>query len=414
MKAEVITIGDELLLGYTVDTNSAFVARQLSGLGFDVAYKTSVGDNLDAMEEAFRLALKRAQVIITTGGLGPTDDDLTKRAIVKVFKRNLIFQEDILEKIKERFAARGMEMPALSQNQALQPQGATFFPNSIGSAVGICLSEQGKIFISLPGVPIEMRTIITDEVVPYLAKLNLKRSLKVITLRTTGIGESHVEEKINEGMKIEPGVKLAYLPGFGAVDLRVIASADTPDEAEQKAQNLVRHLEKRIGHYIFGYDDDTLEAVVGQLLVDNDRTSSVAESFTAGQLGMTITSVPGSSTWFKGGVIAYANEVKVKQLGVPEEILAEHGAVSEACALAMATGVRSVFKTDFAVSITGIAGPDGGTPEKPVGTTWIGLASARETYARRFLMGRDRTINRTRAVNCALEMLRREILDIKE
>jgi len=413
MKAEVITIGDELLLGFTVDTNSAFIARQLSGLGFEVAYKTTVGDSLDSMEEAFRLALRRVQVVVTTGGLGPTDDDLTKRAIVKVFKRNLIFHEDILEKIKERFAARGMEMPALSQNQALQPQGATFFTNALGSAVGICLSEQGKIFISLPGVPIEMRRIMTDEVIPYLSKLNLRRSLKVITLRTTGIGESHVFEKISDGLKFEPGVKLAYLPGYGAVDLRVIASADTPDDAEQKAQALVRHLEKRIGHYIFGHDNDTLEGVVGQLLKDNDRTLSVAESCTAGQLGMTVTAVPGSSGWFKGGVIAYDNEVKIRQLGVSEEILAAHGAVSQECVLAMAAGARSLFKTDFALAITGIAGPDGGTTDKPVGTTWIGLASARENYARLFVLGRDREINRTRAVNCALELLRREILDIK-
>jgi len=414
MKVEIITIGDELLYGFTVDTNSAFIARELAGIGFEIAYKTSVGDQLEAMEEAFNLALRRAQVVIVTGGLGPTDDDLTKRAIVKVFKRSLVFHEDVLAAIKERFACRGLEMPALTQNQALLPQGATFFPNRIGSAVGICLEEQGRVFIALPGVPVEMKLILTEEVVPYLFKLHAGRAIRVITVRTTGIGESHITEMIAPGLRLEPGVKLAYLPGYGAVDLRVMATAAEPAEAQDKAQRLVQYLEKTLGPYVYGRDDDTLSAVLGQLLKDNDRTLAVAESCTGGQLGMTITETPGSSAYFKGGVIAYDNEVKTAQLGVPAELLAQYGAVSEECALAMAVGCRNLLDTDYALAITGVAGPDGGTDEKPVGTTYVGLASARGSYARRFPFGKDRAMNRTRAVNAALEMLRREILDIKE
>lgn len=413
MKAEIIAIGDEVLHGYTVDTNSPFIARQLSGLGFTIQLKSVVGDNVEAMEEAFRLALKRSQVVIVTGGLGPTDDDLTKRAIVKVFKRNLILHDNVLETIRERFAGRGMEMPALSQNQALLPQGATFFPNRLGSAVGICIAEQGRVFIALPGVPIEMRQIMTDEVVPYLAKLNIGQATSIITMRTTGIGESSLSELIAPDLKIETGVKLAYLPHFGSVDLRVIATAPGKAEADEKAARLARHVEKAVGNYIFGHDEETLAGVVGQLLKDNDKSLAVAESCTAGQLGMAITDVAGASAYFRGGIVAYDNDIKIAQLGVSEEILTQHGAVSEECALAMATGCRKLFKSDYALSITGIAGPDGGTADKPVGTTYVGLASAHASYVEHFRFGTERQINRTRAVNAALELLRREILDIK-
>jgi len=414
MDAEIIAIGDELLLGHTVDTNSVYISRQLAAIGFDVSFKGVVGDNLEAMEEAFCLALRRSKVVIVTGGLGPTDDDLTKRAIVKVFKRNLILHDEILEALKDRWAERGLKMPALSQNQALLPQGATFFPNKLGSAVGICIAEQGRVFISLPGVPVEMQQIMTDEVVPYLANLKIGQAIKIVTLRTTGIGESVLSEKIAPGLKPETGVRLAYLPAFGQVDLRVVASAQEQSEADEKAERLVRHVEKAVGKYLYGRDDDTLAGVIGQLLKDNDKTLAVAESCTAGQLGMAITDVPGASSYFIGGLLAYANEVKTEQLGVSEEIIVEHGAVSEECAVAMATGCRKLFGTDYALSVTGIAGPEGGTDDKPVGTTYIGLASAHSTMATLFRFGTDRHINRTRAVNAALEMLRREILDIRD
>ncbi len=414
MNAEIIAIGDELLLGHTVDTNSVFISQRLAAIGLDVRFKSVVGDNLEAMEEAMRLALKRSRVVITTGGLGPTDDDLTKRAIVKVFRRNLVLHDEVLETISKRFAARGLEMPALSQNQALLPQGATLFPNKIGSAVGIGIAEEGRSFIALPGVPIEMRQIMTDEVGPYLAGLNAGQVIRIVTLRTAGVGESILSEKIAPGLKPEPGVKLAYLPQFGSVDLRVIARAAEPAEADDRAGKLVRHVEKAVGSHIYGRGDDTLAGVVGQLLRDNDKTLAVAESCTAGQLGMAITEVPGASSYFVGGLLAYDNEVKVSQLGVAEDTLAEHGAVSEACAVAMATGCRRLFETDYSLSITGIAGPDGGTADKPVGTTYIGLASAHATFAKLFRFGNDRTMNRAWAVNAALEMLRREILDIEE
>lgn len=412
MDVEIITIGDEIVNGLKVDTNSAELAQRITAAGFNVKYASSVGDSLAEMEEVFRLALKRTPLVITTGGLGPTDDDLTKRAIVKVFKRNLIFHDEILEQLKARWAARGLEMPPASQNQALLPQGATFFPNMHGSAVGICISEQGRIFIALPGVPVEMRQILEEEVLPYLSGLHLKQATSSIILRTTGIGESNLSELIKPNLKVPPGVKLAYLPSHGSVSLRVMAFGENKQEANVKAQELARHLEKAVGKYIFGREDDTLEAVVGQLLLDNDKTLSVAESCTGGQLGMTITSVPGSSGYFVGGCLAYTNEVKTSLLEVPGDIFDAYGAVSEECAVAMAAGCRKRFNTDYALAITGIAGPDGGSDEKPVGTTYIGLASAHNSFARLFKFGKDRAVNRTRAVCAALELLRRDILDI--
>ncbi|MCB2231546.1 competence/damage-inducible protein A [bacterium] len=412
MEVELITIGDEIITGHTIDTNAAYMATRLVDNGFVVRYRTSVGDNAEDMEEAFRQALKRVDIVLTTGGLGPTDDDITKRSIVKVFKRNLIFHEDVLEDIRARYARRGIEMPAINQNQALLPQGATFFPNANGSAVGICIAEQGRIFISLPGVPFEMRQILDDHVIPYLRGVGDRHALKVIKVRTTGIIESKIAEIIVGELKLEPGVRLAYLPGYRGVDLRVIASGETQDEADEKARGLVRFLEEKVGDYVYGYDEDTLDEVVGQLLKDNDRTLSVAESCTAGLLGAAITSVHGASVYFKGGVLAYANDVKIRQLGVPADIIEQHGAVSEECAIAMAAGCRERFETDYALSITGIAGPDGGTDEKPVGTVWIGLATAREQRARCLHLGGLRDAIRKRSVFGALEMLRREILDI--
>lgn len=412
MDVEIITIGDEVVTGHTVDTNSSFIGRALTDIGLNVKYKTSVGDALDVMEEALRIALKRAQVVIATGGLGPTEDDMTKRAIVKVFKRNLIFHEDVLAEIKERYRRRGIEMPAINQNQALLPQGARFFPNRFGSAVGICIAEEGRIFIALPGVPMEMRQLMADEVVPYLRSLKGGLTLKVIKLRTTGIIESALSELIAQNMKVDPTVRLGYLPSPCGVDLRIIAPGATEADAEEKAKGVAFRLNEVIGKYLYGRDEDSLESVIGALLTKRKEKLCVAESCTGGQLGMAITSVPGSSNYFVGGVLSYSNEVKLQQLGVDELILKQVGAVSEQCALAMAIGARKLFKTDYALSVTGIAGPDGGTEEKPVGLTFISLAAPKRTFARKFQFGANREFNRSRAVYAALEMLRREILGI--
>ncbi len=413
MKIEIITIGDEILSGHTVDTNAAFLASSLTDNGFEVSFLSSTGDSIDMMITAFRLALSRAEIIITTGGLGPTDDDITKKAIVKVFKRNLIYHEEILEDIKKRFERRGLEMPAINQNQALLPQGAKIFPNSFGSAVGLCLTENNKTFISLPGVPLEAKQIFNDEVLPFLNNLTQTKSFKIIKLRTTGIIESKLAELIKPKLELTSNVKLAYLPTYGGVDLRIMATGETDEEAEDSALKLKRYLETTVGKYIYGTDNDSLEAVIGQLLIDNDKTLATAESCTGGYLGSLITSIPGASGYFPGGVVTYSNESKQRDINVPLDIIESHGAVSEECAVAMADGCRKKFDTDYALSITGIAGPEGGTDPKPVGTTYIGLASAHNNYARRFNFGNERIANRIRAAYAALELLRRDMLDIK-
>ncbi|MDZ4722303.1 MAG: competence/damage-inducible protein A [candidate division Zixibacteria bacterium] len=412
MTVEIITIGDEVTTGHTVDTNSSTIARKLTDIGLQIKYKSSVGDVVESMEEVFRIALKRAEIVITTGGLGPTDDDLTKRAIVKVFKRNLIFHEEILEDMNRRYAARGIENPAINQNQALLPQGAIFFPNKTGSAVGICIQENGRIFISLPGVPREMEQILQDEVIPFLQKNMVKSFSTIIKLRTIGAPESKLAELIAPKLKIEPNVRLAYLPSYGGVDLRVIVTGDSQEETDKKAQTLIRHLEKGCGKYIYGRDTDTLEGIIGQLLKDNDKTLAVAESVTGGQLGMLITTVAGSSKYFLGGVIAYTNEVKMRESNVSETVINTNGAVSEECAIAMAVGARGRFNSDYALAVTGVAGPDS-SEGQAVGTTFIALASSQPAYAKKFNFGTDRFQIRTRASYAALEILRREILDLK-
>ncbi len=409
---EILTIGDEVLTGHTVDTNASWLATELTGAGLTILYQSSVGDDIDTMEQAIRLAMKRTDIVIATGGLGPTDDDLTKRAIVKVFKRNLIFHEDVLESLKSRYAARGIEMPAINQNQALLPQGATFFPNKLGSAVGICIVDHDHHFIALPGVPKEMKQIVTDEVIPYLKNLGSDQAISVVKLRTTGIIESKLAEMIAPELKLESGVRLAYLPSYSGVDLRIIAASATQQDADAKAARLASTLERVCDKYLYGRNDDSLEGVIGELLVKRRAKLAVAESCTGGQLGMTITSVAGSSDYFLGGVLAYDNRVKISQLGVAEEILRQHGAVSEECAKAMATGAKKLLNADYALAVTGVAGPGGGTPEKPVGLTWIGIATPGGVSARSFRFSSDRQVNRTRAVYSALEMLRRELLGI--
>jgi len=414
MDVELISIGDEIITGHTVDTNTPYIARRMAEIGLNVVYRSAVGDDLQRMEEVILQALKRVDIVIATGGLGPTDDDITKKAIVKVFKRNLVFHEDVLEDLKKRFAARGIEMPSINQNQALLPQGGIYLPNRVGSAVGIVIVEEGKVFVSLPGVPREMQVITDEELIPYLqANLVKHGHLKINKLRTTGIFESALAETITPGLKVPENVKVAYLPSYSGVDLRVIASGGNQEAAEKAADKVTEQLRGLIGKYIYGEDDDTLEEVIGRLLTERGETVATAESCTAGLLAGKITDVPGASNYFKKGVISYSNESKIDDLGVPSGIIEKHGAVSSETAEAMASGIRDKASVDYAIAITGVAGPDGGTEEKPVGTVFIAVASAGGVVSRKFLMSNDRQANRGRSVYAAMEMLRRAILEIR-
>jgi len=412
MEVEIITIGDEIISGHTIDTNSAYIARKLAEIGLPVMYRTAVGDDIKKMEEAIFLALKRADIVITTGGLGPTDDDITKRAIVKVFKRNLVFHEDVLEDIKKRFAARGIEMPSINQNQALLPQGAVYLPNRVGSAVGIVIDETGKIFAALPGVPREMQIITDEELIPYIESHTNRQYIRTIKLRTTGIFESALADKIGSQVKPSDSLKLAYLPSYSGVDLRIISTGTDSDEVNRNAEEMASKLRDVVGRYIFGENDDTLEMMIGKLLKERGEKVATAESCTAGLLGARITEVPGSSAYFDRGVITYSNESKTELLGVLEEIIEKYGAVSIETAEAMASGVMKLSGCNYGVAITGIAGPDGGTEEKPVGTVFIAVASEKGVVSKKLQLSRDREMNRNRSVYGALELLRRTILGI--
>ena len=399
MKAEVITIGDEILLGQTIDTNSAFISRELSQLGIDVNYKTSVGDDIQTISEALTTGLSRADLVITTGGLGPTNDDITKKAIVKVFKRNLVFHEEILKKVEEGFRKRGMEMPKINQNQALQPQGSKALPNQFGSAPGIFIQEKDKIFFALPGVPLEMRSIMENDVLPLLQRVS---EVKVFQrkLRTTDMPESLIYEMIEPIINNRPEVKVAFLPGFLGVDIRLNS------ESQEKLEGMENNIKEVLGNSIYGEDDISLEEVVGKLLKDKGKTISVAESCTGGLIGKRFTNVSGSSEYFERGVVSYSNQAKMEILKVPQDMIEKHGAVSEQVAILMAEGIRKISRTDYGLSVTGIAGPTGGTEEKPVGLVWIGFAHENDSFAQKFLFGEDRETNRQRAAQAALNLVR--------
>ena len=406
MKAEIIIIGDEILYGQTLDTNSAFIAEKLGELGVEISYKTAVGDEVKKIVEAIHLAQRRVDLVIATGGLGPTSDDLTVKAIAKAFKRTLIFHPEILKKIEARFKTRGIEMPKINQNQALIPQGAKTLENPLGSAPGILIEEDKKIFIALPGVPKEMKAMLEQEVIPRLKTKIGKTKIVHRKIRTTGIIESKLYEKIKDLLKDLIEIKVAFLPGYQGVDLRLTANLKTSSKSKDALTQLEEKIKERIGEFIYGYDEQTLEEMVGKILKEKGKTLSLAESCTGGMVAARITNISGSSDYFERGVVSYSNQTKMEILGVPKELLDKFGAVSPEVALAMAKGIRQISKTDLGLSVTGIAGPSGGTKEKPVGLIYIGLADAQNSWVEKFLFGQDRMINRERASQAALNMVR--------
>ena len=377
-------------------------------------WRVTVGDNVDQIIEAIARAMQRSELVIATGGLGPTSDDVTKKAITKYFKRPLILHDDVLKDIENRFKTRGIPMPAINQNQALLPQGATFIPNTRGSAVGIVIEENGHMFISLPGVPDEMEAMVTG----WISNAIRKRSDRLITLhrklRTVGIFESALYEKIADLVETrhagESILTVAFLPSPRGVDLRLTVTTHDQNEGQRQLNELESKIESRIGSYIYGHGDETLPEVVGNLLRERKLKLAVAESCTGGLLGKMITDISGSSDYFLGGVIAYSNDIKIKELSVPPDIISKHGAVSEQCARFMAEGARKEFNADITVSITGVAGPTGESPEKPVGLTFIGLSSTDKVVVQEERFAGDRERNRERAATFALEMVRRYLL----
>ena len=414
MKIEVVTIGDELLLGFTLDTNAAHLARILAAEGVEIERRTTCGDTAESIASAVREALDRTGAVITTGGLGPTSDDLTKPSIAALFGREMVLDAEHLAWMRDRWLTRFQRpMPESNRQQAMLPAGARKLVNHHGSAPGIWLEDdRGRWVAMLPGVPREMRGMLSDTLLP-LVRERLGSGGRVVrsrTLRTTGIGESHIADLVATIVGGVGDVGLAYLPNADGTDLRLTVRDAAPDDANAWLAQAAVLLRTVVADAVYGEDGDDLAAVVLDLCRVRGVTVGVAESCTGGLLGARLTAIPGSSDVVRGGVIAYHDVVKQALLSVPEAMLHEHGAVSEPVVGAMAAGIRTATGVDAALAITGIAGPGGGTEEKPVGTVWIALDFRGEVQSRRFVMVGDRGEIRHRSAQAALEMLRRKLM----
>jgi nicotinamide-nucleotide amidase len=414
MKIEIVTIGDELLLGYTIDTNAAHLARVLAAEGVEISRRTTCGDTADSIATAVREALDRAGAVITTGGLGPTSDDLTKPSIAALFGREMVLDEEHLAWMQERWRTRFQRaMPESNRQQAMLPAGARKLVNNHGSAPGIWLEdERGRWVAMLPGVPREMRGMLADTLLPLIRERLGGGGLVVRsrTLRTTGVGESHIADLV---ATIDGGVgpvELAYLPNADGTDLRLTVRGALPEDADARLAAAAERLRSVVGAAVYGEEAADLADVVLRMCRKRKLKVAVAESCTGGLLGARLTAIPGSSDVVRGGIISYDNGIKTSLLGVPKAMLDEHGAVSEPVARAMATGARSATDANVALAITGVAGPDGGSESKPVGTVWIALDMNGEVEARRYNMIGDRGEIRHRSAQAAMEMLRRRLL----
>lgn len=416
MRAEIITVGDELLIGQVVNTNAAYVGEQLSFAGVDVATVTAVGDHEEAIERALRDAWDRSDAIIVTGGLGPTHDDITKKVLCKFFNAGLVLHEPTVESIRGLLTSRNLAWSERAQEQAMVPQGATVIPNRYGTAPGLMFERQGKVLVAMAGVPYEMKGIIDSFVVPYFHEHPSGVSILHRTLNTTGISESLLSEKlgnIDEMVGVsneERRATLAFLPSPQGVRIRISVRERNLKNAQTRVEEIESRIRARAGSYIFGCNEEILEEVVGRLLKERGLTIAVAESCTGGLIADRITNVPGSSDYFESGVVVYSNSSKVEFLRVAQELIDRNGAVSREVAEAMAAGVRKRASTDLGLSTTGIAGPTGGTAEKPVGLVWIGYADDRETLSFRFHLGNDRRRVKERAAQAALDLVRRKLL----
>lgn len=411
MIAEIVTIGDELLIGQVIDTNSAWIAEQLNLVGIKVHQITSISDDRAHILKTLKEAGSRANLILITGGLGPTKDDITKHTLCEYFDTTLVFHQPSFDHVVELFRLRGFPVTALNRQQAEVPANCTPLKNTNGTAPGMWFEKDGVTYISMPGVPFEMKALITDEVLPRLTQKLNSTYIVHKTILTQGVGESFLAKSIESWEDNLPeNFKLAYLPQPGIVRLRLTALGPNREDLKLELERQIDKLKKLIPDLIFGFDDETLEFVVGKLLKEKKQTLSTAESCTGGYISHLITSVAGSSAYFTGTIVSYANQVKEKELGVDPLAIENYGAVSETVVKQMAEGARLKFGTDYALAVSGIAGPDGGTDEKPVGTTWIALSTKNHTIAKMFLFGEHRGRNIRKAALAALNMLRMELL----
>ncbi|HEY9432254.1 MAG TPA: competence/damage-inducible protein A [Blastocatellia bacterium] len=409
LNAEIIAIGSEMLTPFRLDTNSLWLTERLNSMGVEVKLKTVVGDDEARLEETVRDAMKRSEIVIATGGLGPTEDDITRKIFARVLKRQLILEDAILEKLRARFARRNMPMPEINARQALVIHGAQILENDNGTAPGMLITEGKCTIVLLPGPPREMKPIFDALVAPVLKQRAGDMLIARRTLSIFGLGESAVDELAAPIYTKYQNPSTTILFKDGQIELHLTAQARNEGETVKMLDDLAGRLDEVLGEYIFSRKNETLEAVVGQSLKMCGYTLATAESCTGGLLAGRITDVPGSSEYFLEGVVSYSNEAKIDLLGVPKKLIATHGAVSEQVAGAMAAGIRKRAGSTFGVGVTGVAGPGGGSTEKPVGLVYIALADDSQNTTRKFIFPGDRQFIRTLSVNAALDMLRRRI-----
>jgi len=417
MKAEILTIGDEILIGQIINTNSVWIAQQLNLLGIKVVHMASVSDEENAIVEAFDQAAKRADFVFITGGLGPTKDDITKKVFAKYFNTDLILDEEVLKDVDKYFSKRGRQLTDINAQQAMLPKGCTVIKNNNGTAPGMWMQKDKTVFISMPGVPYEMKGMMTDGILPKILKENTLPSIYHKSILTQGIGESTIAEIANdwEDALIEKNIKLAYLPQPGSVRLRLSTFGNEPSLLKKNVEEEIEKFKLLLGKYIFGYEEygeepPSIEKIVSELLRERKQTLALAESCTGGYIASLFTAIPGASEIFKGAIVPYTNLSKHELLQVDEKLFTTVGSVSQEVVEQLAQNVLKKFNSDYAIAISGIAGPTGGTPEKPVGTVWAAVANKEKVLAFKLQFGDNRQRNITMTASAAINLLRKLIL----
>lgn len=411
MDVEIINTGTELLLGEIVNTNFVYLASKLNQLGFNVLYQSTVGDNRLRMTEVITHALSRADIIITTGGLGPTMGDITKEVTAQVVGRKLILHYDSLNNIRCYFSSLHKEMPENNIRQAMIPEGAIVLNNTCGTAPGVILEDGGKIVINLPGPPVETQAMFDKSVIPYLIeRFGMQGVIHSRILHTYNIGESALEEQIKDLVINQSNPTIALYARQGGINIRLTAKAEDIQSANKLIDRTEKQIRNRVGHFIYGVDDETLPGVVGQLLHTKKATISLAESCTGGLTTSMLTDIPGSSAYVKGSIVSYSNDIKINEVGVMPYTLEKYGAVSEQTAVEMAEGMKRRFETSVAVGITGIAGPGGATDVKPVGLVYIAITGYLGTKCHKYNFSGSRTDIKYRSAMTALNLIRNYLL----
>ena len=410
MNAEIIAIGSELLTPYRLDTNSLYLTDELNKLGIRVIHKAVVGDSRNEMRSSFRHALDRSDLIIASGGLGPTDDDLTRETVADLLGRKLSLNEEILRGIQERFRRFARTMPEINARQAMVPQGAVVLPNPRGTAPGLWIEPEGHIVILLPGPPAELKGLFESEVRARLARHGSSERLYTRDLRITGLPESEVEQRVRPLYEMYPDTETTILASPTGIQLHPRVWSRDAAQAEKLLEEIVSRMALALGEHLYSTKGESLEEVVARELLENRATIAVAESCTGGMLAERLTNIPGSSTYFLGGVVCYSNDLKTSLVNVPPDLIESKGAVSSEVALALADGIRKFTGATLGIGVTGIAGPGGGTPEKPVGLVHIGISDERGPRERAFRFPGDRERIRTQATQTALDTVRRHFL----